>query len=150
MTARELLYTVYSEIGVLESLWRQKAMILEDNSGLKAIRYDSEKVCGGRQTDLSEVMVRIEQQEARAQDIINRQIERIMEHRAKAYEILENVPESVGKAALQEHYLYHVPWGTIGTNMHYNKDSVRRLAYGVMDSLDEETCPVLHSEEMVK
>ena len=137
MKARELLYTVYSEIGVLESLRRQKAMILEDNSGLKAIRYDSEKVCGGRQSDLSEVMVRIEQKEARVQDIIDRQIERIMEHRAKAYEILENVPESVGKAALQEHYLYRVPWGTVATNMRYKKDSVQKQAYAVLDKLDE-------------
>ena len=113
MSVKELLITVYREVGVLESLKRQRAMLFDDNTGLKAIRYDSDKVTGGKQTDLSLVIEQIEQKRKKIGELISHQQARVAEHRLAAYIILEKVQDSRWKSALQEHYLYCVPWSEV-------------------------------------
>lgn len=135
---KDLLVLVYREIGSLESLRRQKAMVLEDNSGLKAIRYDSEKVCGGGgQEDLTKVLETIEEKRKRIDELIARMVERIMTHREELYRILSKVPESPGKAAVEEHYMYRVPWIEVARRLHYDKDYIRKLAEKCINELEE-------------
>lgn len=135
MDVRGLLKQVYQEIGRLESLRRQRAMVIEDNSGMKAIQYESEKVCGGRQSDLSEVMENIERQVKRLDMMIAKQLESIMEHREEAYKLLERVPEGPGKSAVQEHYLYRVSWDEISHRLHFTADYVRHLSRECIEEL---------------
>lgn len=149
MTVKELLITVYREVGVLESLERQRAMLFEDNTGLKAIRYDSDKVSGGRQTDLSMVIEQIEQKQAKIEELISRQKERVTNHRITAYIALEGVEDSRWKSAMQEHYLYGVPWSKVADNMDYDKDWVRKRAYATIKELDQ-THPVSPTPKVVK
>ena len=59
MRVLDLLRQVYKEIGMLETSRRQRDMVMEDNAGVKAIRYDADKVSGGRQGDLSDVLLNI-------------------------------------------------------------------------------------------
>lgn len=135
---KDLLVLVYREIGSLESLRRQKAMVLEDNAGLKAIRYDSEKVCGGGgQGDLTEVLETIEEKRKLIDELIARMVERIMTHREELYRILSNVPESPGKSAVEEHYMYRVPWMEVARRLHYDKDYIRELARKCIDEMEE-------------
>lgn len=47
MNVRKLLRQVYNEISCLESLRKQRAMVIEDAAGVKAIQIEAEKVCGG-------------------------------------------------------------------------------------------------------
>lgn len=135
---KDLLVLVYREIGSLESLRRQKAMVLEDNAGLKAIRYDSEKVCGGGgQKDLTKVLETIEEKRKLIDELIARMVERIMTHREELYRILSKVPESPGKVAVEEHYMYHVPWMEVARRLHYDKDYIRELARKCIDEMEE-------------
>lgn len=135
---KDLLVLVYREIGSLESLRRQKAMVLEDNAGLKAIRYDSEKVCGGGgQEDLTKVLETIEEKRKRIDELIARMAERIMTHREELYRILSKVPESPGKAAVEEHYMCRVPWIEVARRLHYDKDYIRKLAEKCINELEE-------------
>lgn len=135
---KDLLVLVYREIGSLESLRRQKAMVLEDNAGLKAIRYDSEKVCGGGGNgDLTAVLETIEEKRKLIDELIARMAERIMTHREELYTILSKVPESPGKAAIEEHYMYRVPWIEVARRLHYDKDYIRKLADKCINELEE-------------
>lgn len=135
---KDLLVLVYREIGSLESLRRQKAMVLEDNAGLKAIRYDSEKVCGGGgHEDLTAVLETIEEKRKLIDELIARMAERIMTHREELYRILSKVPESPGKAAVEEHYMYRVPWIEVARRLNYDKDYIRKLAEKCINELEE-------------
>ena len=135
---KDLLVLVYREIGSLESLRRQKAMLLEDNAGLKAIRYDSEKVCGGGgQGDLTAVLENIDAKGKLIYELIARMMERIMTHREELYKILSKVPESPGKSAVEEHYMYRVPWIEVARRLHYDKDYIRWLARKCIDEMEE-------------
>lgn len=128
MNVRELLHQVYNEISCIESLRKQRAMVIEDAAGVKAIQIEAEKVCGGRQSDLSEVLEKIEEQVARLDAIIGKQLERIMKHREVAYRILDRIPESPGKMAVQEHYLYHVPWEELSGRKYYAIGYLKRVS----------------------
>ncbi len=128
----------YRQIVSLESLRRQKAMVLEDNAGLKAIRYDSEKVCGGGgQGDLTAVLENIDAKRKLIDELIARMMEKIMTHREELYKILSKVPESPGKSAVEEHYMYRVPWIEVARRLHYDKDYIRELARKCIDEMEE-------------
>lgn len=135
---KNLLVMVYREIGSLESLCRQKAMVLEDNAGLKAIRYDSEKVCGGEGPgDLTAVLENVEEKRKLINELIARMEERIMTHREELYKIISKMPESPGKAAVEEHYMYGVPWIEVAQRLHYDKDYIRELARKCIDEMEK-------------
>ena len=136
MRVLDLLRQVYREIGMLETSRRQKDMIIADNAGVKAIRYDKDKVSGGKQCDLADVLLNIERERARINEQIARQLERVMRHRAELYQLMEKVPDGPGKAAVQEHYLYHVPWGVVAERLHYGKDYTRKSAYRCVELLE--------------
>lgn len=128
MNVRKLLRQVYNEISCLDSLRQQRAKVIEDAAGPKGIQIGKEKVRGGRQSDLSEVLENIEEQVARLDAIIGKQLERIMKHREVAYRILERMPESPGKMATQEHYLYHVPWEELSGRKYYATGYLKRAS----------------------
>lgn len=135
---RKMLRQVYSEIGALESLRRQRAMVVEDNAGLQAIRYDSEKVSGGFQGDLGDVMENIERQIKRLDRLIVLQLEQVMRHRAEIYQLLEKVANGPGKTAVQEHYLYRVPWGEVALRLHFSKSYVKAMASQCISEVENE------------
>lgn len=135
---KDLLVLVYREIGSLESLRRQKAMVMEDNDGLKAIRYDFEKVCGGGgKGDLTAVLENIDAKRILIDELIAGMMERIMTHREELYKILSKVPESPGKSAVEEHYMYRVPWIEVARRLHYDKNYIRWLARKCIDEMEE-------------
>lgn len=136
MRVLDLLRQVYREIGMLETSRRQKDMIIADNAGVKAIRYDKDKVSGGQQGDLADVLLNIEREQERINEQIARQLERVMRHRAELYQLMEKVSDGPGKAAVQEHYLYHVPWGVVAERLHYGKDYTRKSAYRCVELLE--------------
>lgn len=136
MRVLDLLRQVYREIGMLETSRRQKDMIIADNAGVKAIRYDKDKVSGGKQGDLVDVLLNIEKERERINEQIARQLERVMRHRAELYQLMEKVPDGPGKAAVQEHYLYHVPWGVVAEHLHFGKDYTKAAAYRCIKLLD--------------
>lgn len=137
MRVLDLLRQVYREIGMLETSRRQKDMIIADNAGVKSIRYDKDKVSGGKQGDLADVLLNIEKERARINEQIARQLERVMRHRAELYQLMEKVPDGPGKIAVQEHYLYRVPWGAVAERLHFNKGYVRELAHRTVDELEK-------------
>ena len=136
MRVLDLLRQVYREIGMLETSRRQKDMIIADNAGVKAIRYDKDKVFGGKQGDLADVLLNIERERERINEQIARQLERVMQHRAELYRLMEKVPDGPGKIAVQEHYLYRVPWGVVAEHLHYGKDYTRKSAYRCVELLE--------------
>lgn len=136
MRVLDLLRQVYREIGMLETSRRQKDMIIADNAGVKAIRYDKDKVSGGQQGDLADVLLNIERERERINEQIARQLERVMRHRAELYQLMEKVPDGPGKIAVQEHYLYRVPWGVVAEHLHYGKDYTRKSAYRCVELLE--------------
>lgn len=140
MRVLDLLRQVYKEIGLLESSRRQRDMVMEDNAGVKAIRYDADKVSGGKQGDLSDVLLNIERERERIDEQIARQLERVMRHRAELYQLMEKVPDGPGKAAVQEHYLYRVPWGVVAERLHFGKDYTKASAYRCIELLDAIWC----------
>ena len=137
MRVLDLLRQVYREIGMLETSRRQKDMIIADNAGVKAIRYDKDKVSGGKQGDLADVLLNIERERELINEQIARQLERVMRHRAELYQLMEKVPEGPGKSAVQEHYLYRVSWIEVARRFHYNKDYIRELARKCIDEMEE-------------
>ena len=137
MRVLDLLRQVYREIGMLETSRRQKEMIIADNAGVKAIRYDKDKVSGGQQGDLADVLLNIERERERINEQIARQMERVMRHRAELYQLMEKVPDGPGKAAVQEHYLYHVPWGVVAEHLHFGKSYTRYLARRTVEELEK-------------
>ena len=137
MRVLDLLRQVYREIGMLETSRRQKDMIIADNAGVKAIRYDKDKVSGGKQGDLADVLLNIERERERINEQIARQLERVMRHRAELYQLMEKVPDGPGKIAVQEHYLYRVSWVEVARRFHYNKDYIRELARKCIDEMEE-------------
>lgn len=137
MRVLDLLRQVYREIGMLETSRRQKDMIIADNAGVKAIRYDKNKVSGGKQGDLADVLLNIERERERIDEQIARQLERVMRHRAELYQLMEKVPDGPGKIVVQEHYLYRVSWIEVARRFHYNKDYIRELARKCIDEMEE-------------
>lgn len=128
MNVRKLLHQVYNEISCIEELRKERAMLIEDTAGGKAIQIEVEKVCGGRQSDLSEVLERIEDRAVRIDAVIGIRLERVMKLREEAYRILERIPESPGKMAAQEHYLYHVPWEELSGRKYYATGYLKRAS----------------------
>ena len=137
MRVLDLLRQVYREIGMLETSRRQKDMIIADNAGVKAIRYDKDKVSGGQQGDLADVLLNIERERERIDEQIARQLERVMRHRAELYQLMEKIPDGPGKAAVQEHYLYRVPWGVVAERLHYGKSYIRDLAHRTVEEMEK-------------
>lgn len=137
MDVRELFHTVYEEIGRLESLKRQREMIVNDCAGIKAIQYEAEKVRGGHQSDLVEIVENIEFKSYGLDIAIAEKLNEIMEHREAAYRLLGRIPDSPAKTAIEEHYLYRVPWEDIAKDLHFSTDYVRQLARGCMEELQE-------------
>ena len=137
MRVLDLLRQVYREIGMLETSRRQKDMIIADNAGVKAIRYDKDKVSGGKQGDLADVLLNIERERERIDEQIARQLERVMRHRAELYQLMEKIPDGPGKAAVQEHYLYRVPWGVVAERLHYGKSYTRDLAHRTVEEMEK-------------
>ena len=137
MRVLDLLRQVYREIGMLETFRRQKDMIIADNAGVKAIRYDKDKVSGGQQGDLADVLLNIERERERIDEQIARQLERVMRHRAELYQLMEKIPDGPGKAAVQEHYLYRVPWGVVAERLHYGKSYTRDLAHRTVEEMEK-------------
>jgi hypothetical protein len=128
MNVRKLLHQVYNEISCIEELCKERATLIEDTAGGKAIQIEVEKVCGGRQSDLSEVLERIEDRAVRIDAVIGIRLERVMKLREEAYRILERIPESPGKMAAQEHYLYHVPWEELSGRKYYATGYLKRAS----------------------
>lgn len=128
MNVRKLLRQVYNEISCLDSLRQQRAKVIEDAAGPKGIQIGKEKVRGGRQSDLSEVLEGAEEQAARIDAVIGRRLERVMKLREEAYRIFELIPESPGKMAAQEHYLYHVPWEELSGRKYYATGYLKRAS----------------------
>lgn len=128
MNVRKLLHQVYNEISCIEELRKERATLIEDTAGGKAIQIEVEKVCGGRQSDLSEVLERIEDRAVRIDAVIGIRLERVMKLREEAYRILERIPESPGKMAAQEHYLYHVPWEELSVRKYYATGYLKRAS----------------------
>lgn len=128
MNVRKLLHQVYKEISCIESLRKQRATVIEDTAGGKAIQIEVEKVCGGRQSDLSEVLEKIEERATLLDAIIGIRLERVMKLREEAYRIFERIPESSGKMAAQEHYLYHVPWEELSGRKYYATGYLKRAS----------------------
>jgi hypothetical protein len=128
MNVRKLLHQVYNEISCIEELRKERATLIEDTAGGKAIQIEVEKVCGGRQSDLSEVLERIEDLAVRIDAVIGIRLERVMKLREEAYRILERIPESPGKMAAQEHYLYHVPWEELSGRKYYATGYLKRAS----------------------
>lgn len=128
MNVRKLLHQVYNEISCIEELRKERAALIEDTAGGKAIQIEVEKVCGGRQSDLSEVLERIEDRAVRIDAVIGIRLERVMKLREEAYRILERIPESPGKMAAQEHYLYHVPWEELSGRKYYATGYLKRAS----------------------
>ena len=128
MNVRKLLHQVYNEISCIEELRKERATLIEDTAGGKAIQIEVEKVCGGRQSDLSEVLERIEDRAVRIDAAIGIRLERVMKLREEAYRILERIPESPGKMAAQEHYLYHVPWEELSGRKYYATGYLKRAS----------------------
>lgn len=126
MNVRKLLHQVYNEISYIESLRKQRATVIEDNAGGKAIQTEVEKVCGGQQSDLSDVLERIEDLAVRIDAVIGIRLEHVMKLREEAYRIFELIPESPGKMAAQEHYLYHVPWEELSGRKCYSMSYLKR------------------------
>lgn len=127
MNVRKLLRQVYNEISCIEELRKERATLIEDTAGGKAIQIEVEKVCGGRQSDLSEVLERIEDRAVRIDAVIGIRIERVMKLREEAYRIFERIPESPGKMAAQEHYLYHVPWEELSGRTYYSTRYLKEM-----------------------
>lgn len=128
MNVRKLLRQVYNEISCIEELRKERATLIEDTAGGKAIQIEVEKVCGGRQSDLSEVLERIEDRAVRIDAVIGIRLERVMKLREEAYRIFERIPESLGKMAAQEHYLYHVPWEELSGRKYYATGYLKRAS----------------------
>lgn len=128
MNVRKLLRQVYNEISCIEELRKERATLIEDTAGGKAIQIEVEKVCGGRQSDLSEVLERIEDRAVRIDAVIGIRLERVMKLREEAYRIFERIPESPGKMAAQEHYLYHVPWEKLSGRKYYATGYLKRAS----------------------
>lgn len=128
MNVRKLLRQVYNEISCIEELRKERATLIEDTAGGKAIQIEVEKVCGGRQSDLSEVLERIEDRAVRIDAVIGIRLERVMKLREEAYRIFERIPESPGKMAAQEHYLYHVPWEELSGRKYYATGYLKRAS----------------------
>lgn len=128
MNVRKLLHQVYNEISCIEELRKERATLIEDTAGGKAIQIEVEKVCGGRQSDLSEVLERIEDRAVRIDAVIGIRLERVMKLREEAYRIFERIPESPGKMAAQEHYLYHVPWEELSGRKYYATGYLKRAS----------------------
>lgn len=128
MNVRKLLRQVYNEISCIEELRKERATLIEDTAGGKSIQIEVEKVCGGRQSDLSEVLERIEDRAVRIDAVIGIRLERVMKLREEAYRIFERIPESPGKMAAQEHYLYHVPWEELSGRKYYATGYLKRAS----------------------
>lgn len=127
MNVRKLLRQVYNEISCIEEFRKERATLIEDTAGGKAIQIEVEKVCGGRQSDLSEVLERIEDRAVRIDAVIGIRLERVMKLREEAYRIFERIPESPGKMAAQEHYLYHVPWEELSGRTYYSTRYLKEM-----------------------
>lgn len=87
--------------------------------------------------DLADVLLNIERERERINEQIARQLERVMRHRAELYQLMEKVPDGPGKIAVQEHYLYRVPWGVVAARLHYGKSYTRDLARRTVEELEK-------------
>lgn len=137
MEVKKMLARVYGEVEQLESLRRQKDALVQDSARIKAIRYDKDKVSGGKQSDLSDMLIGIENKAARLEERIIYKMDQIMKHREELYQLMEQLPDSPAKIAVQEHYLYRVPWGIVSSRLHYNKEYTKQLAYKFILRLEE-------------
>lgn len=138
MTILELFNTIYREVEIRRSLQFQKNCLIEDRCGPQAIRYDKDKVSGGRQTDLSEKLEQLERQGDKLSQLIKEQSDRIQEHINEACELLKLVPDSNGKMGLQEHYLFHTPWKEVADHIGKDIKWTKKLARDCMAEIEKE------------
>lgn len=134
---QELLNQAYEEYEMYERYKKQKEMAVEDIAGPKGICYEAVKVSGTKASDLADIVERIESNTAGIAEIINKTLDELQCHRRKAYECLKLAPNTVGKLAVEEHYLKKKPWEEIALEQNYSREHIKKLAYECIRRVEE-------------
>lgn len=137
MSFQELLNQVHEECRMYRRYKKRKEMAEEDIAGPKGICYEAVKVSGTKASDLADIVERIESNTAGIEEIINKTLDELQCHRRKAYELLELAPNTVGKLAVEEHYLEEKPWEEIALEQNYSKEHIKKLAYKCIRRVEE-------------
>jgi len=138
MTAKEYLWRVRDAERELKRIEQEYEQAKADILHLKAIRYDTDKVTGGKTCDLSDAIAAIEGYMER----LNAQWDKLIVLRKEAKVLIERIADGRYRDVLTRRYLQGQSLEEIAVDLRYNYRWIKRLhgrALGEFEKLAPES-----------
>lgn len=141
---REFLRKVRSQRFILQAYEEELARVRADVAGIKG-QTIGERVQSGKQTDLSEAVIRLETYEKKVRDAWCT----LIEMKEKAEAIIQSEPDEKRRAVLYRRYILCERWEVIAEKMGFEKRYMQKIHGEALDDLEKRhkktlsTCDIL-------
>lgn len=98
-----------------------------DISGIRSCRYDREHVTGTKQSDVSDILIRLEEKLMRQRENFISLCRDVTEKREQAQRYISCLSDTEMQSILMDRYWAGLTWGQIAKNHHYERDYCMRL-----------------------
>lgn len=94
---------------------------------IRSCRYDMEHVTGTKQSDVSDILIRLEEKLMRQRENFISLCRDVTEKREQAQRYISRLSDTGMQAILMDRYWAGLTWGQIAKNHHYDKDYCMQL-----------------------
>ncbi len=127
MTERELkdfFEKVRRARGMANELAEQRAQLRNDAVSIKAVQYDKDKVTSGNTSDLSDVIIRLEEKLRKLDAEYLEEMDKLLRMRLQAQDYLRYLDDVDRKYSrvLTKRYMNNMPWDHVAEEMCYTVD----------------------------
>jgi hypothetical protein len=124
MTVKQFLNHVRCQQNKLQALRRQQILIRQDISDVKGQRYDKDKITGSKQSDLCDLVIRLESRLRESSEQIARLMSDLAADRQRALALILLIEDQDTQAIMMDRYICGLSWDAIAGQQHW---SIRRV-----------------------
>lgn len=108
----------------LQALRRQQMLIRQDVADVKGQRYDKDKITGSKQSDLCDLVIRLESRLRESSEQIARLMSDLSAERQRALALILLIEDQDTQAIMMDRYICGLSWDDIAGQQHW---SIRRV-----------------------
>lgn len=121
---KDFLNHVRCQQNKLQALRRQQILIRQDISDVKGQRYDKDKITGSKQSDLCDLVIRMESRLRESSEQIARLMSDLSADRQRALSLILLIEDQDTQAIMMDRYICGLSWDDIAGQQHW---SIRRV-----------------------
>lgn len=124
VNVKDFLNHVRLQQNKLQALRRQQMLIRQDISDVKGQRYDKDKISGSKQSDLCDLVIRLESRLRESSEQIVRLLDSLADDRRTAVQLILMLDDQDTQAVMLDRYICGRSWDDIASDQHW---SIRRV-----------------------